>query len=66
MSQTSEMLEKIYQALVLLREDMDILKARLIPEVKPTDEEEQIIKEMKQEIEDGEWEEWEDVKKELS
>ena len=45
---------------------MDILKARLIPEVKPTDEEEQIIKEMKQEIEDGEWEEWEDVKKELN
>ncbi len=65
MSQTTEMLEKIYQAIIMLRGDIDLLKAKLIPEAKPTDEERKAIKELEKEIESGEWESWEDVKKEL-
>ena len=66
MSQTSEMLEKIYQAIIMLRGDIDLLKAKLIPEAMPTDEERKAIKELEKEIEAGEWESWKDVKKELN
>ena len=46
MSQTSEMLEKIYQAIIMLRGDIDLLKAKLIPEAMPTDEERKVIKDL--------------------
>ncbi|MHA1397441.1 MAG: hypothetical protein ACTSSG_10240 [Candidatus Heimdallarchaeaceae archaeon] len=65
MSHTTEMLEKIYQAIIMLRGDIDLLKAKLIPEAMPTEEERKAIKELEEEIEAGEWESWEDVKKEL-
>ncbi|MHA1222765.1 MAG: hypothetical protein ACTSP3_05825 [Candidatus Heimdallarchaeaceae archaeon] len=39
MSHTTEMLEKIYQAIIMLRGDIDLLKAKLIPEAMPTEEE---------------------------
>ena len=51
MSQTTEMLEKIYQAIIMLRGDIDLLKARLIPEATPTDQEIKAIKELEEDIE---------------
>jgi predicted transcriptional regulator len=65
MVSSEELLEKIYREVLAIRERLDSLERRMIPEVEVSARERRLIQRRMREAEEGQTVPWEEVKKEI-
>jgi hypothetical protein len=65
MVSSEELLEKVYREVLAIRERLDSLERRMIPEVELSEEEMEELRMLRKEADEGQTVPWEEVKKEI-